>query len=160
MTFSHLLPDHAVDSISRILPVALLSACSDSEDTIVEPGGGEEANLLLSLNEGYDDIRYGARLILVYEPRSNSFVGTVENTTSSILRQVRVEVHLSNGVELGPTDSVDMQPGEIIQIVLEATSESFTTWTAHPEVGGSGDGSGGEGSEGSESGEGGSGDND
>lgn len=80
----------------------------------------------------------------------------MENTTASTIDQVRVEVHLSNGTELGPTTPVDLAPGETTDVTLPATSTSFDTWSAHPESGASGDGSehegGSEGSEG-ESGE-------
>ena len=38
----------------------------------------------------------------------------MENTTNSILNRVRVEIHLSNGVELGPTTPVDMAPGQAV----------------------------------------------
>ena len=62
----------------------------------------EESGTTLTLTERYDTVRKGARLILVYDADSNTFTGTVENTTSGTLQQVRVEVHLSNGVELGP----------------------------------------------------------
>jgi hypothetical protein len=62
---------------------------------------------------------------------------TVENTTSITLPQVRVEVHLSNGIELGPTTPVDLAPGQKINITLPASSSSFVTWSAHPEVVGS-----------------------
>ena len=47
---------------------------------------------------------------------------------------VTVEVHLSNGVELGPTLRVDLVPGEVLDIWLAATEESFTTWSADSEV--------------------------
>ena len=57
------------------------------------------------------------------------------NTTNAILKQVRVEVHLSNGVELGPTTPADLYPGQIRPISLAATSSSFDRWNAHPEVG-------------------------
>ena len=60
----------------------------------------------------------------------------MENITDEILEQVRVEVHLSNGVELGPTTPVDLEPGESIKIILAATTSNFDGWTAHPEVGG------------------------
>ena len=71
----------------------------------------------------------------------------MENTTGNILSQVRVEVHLSNGTELGPTTPVDMAPGQVLGINLPATPESFTGWIAHAEVGGNAEGSqvGGEG---------------
>ena len=105
-----------------------------------EGGGGsdEESAQQFGLEDTYDHIRAGARLILKFDAEANAFTGTVENTTSATLLQVRVEIHLSNGTELGPTPPVDLAPGETIPITLEATSDPFDTWSAHPEVGGSG----------------------
>ena len=117
---------------------------------------GEESGNTLTLTERYDTVRNGARLVLDYDAESNAFNGTVENTTDSTLQQVRVEVHLSNGVELGPTTPVDLAPGQIVDVTLPATAEAFDGWTPHAEVGpGTGDeagehGSGGEGGEGGE----------
>jgi hypothetical protein len=51
------------------------------------------------------------------------------------LKRVRVEVHLSNGKELGPTTPADLDPGERRDIKLKATSKYSDGWTAHPEVG-------------------------
>ena len=96
---------------------------------------GEESRVELGLNDTYDKVRNGARLILSYDAQSNSFNGTVENTTDKTLKQVRVEVHLSNGKELGPTTPGDLGPGEKRAIKLAATSKDFDGWTAHPEVG-------------------------
>ena len=96
--------------------------------------GNEESGDLLTLSDTYDTIRKGARLIMSYDVQSNAFVGTVENTTTSVLRQVRVEVHLSNGLELGPTTPVDLAPGEEIDVTLPATSQAFDGWTPHAEV--------------------------
>ena len=111
-------------------------------------GGGEEGSgaNALAPDAIFDAVRNGARLILKYDARSNSFKGTVENTTSGVLDRVRIEVHLSNGAELGPTTPTDMAPGEVAAISLPATAASFTGWTAHAEVGGGGEGgeSGGE----------------
>jgi len=98
-------------------------------------GVGEESGTELTLNETYDMVRKGARLILVFDQQSNSFVGTVENTTSSTLQQVRVEVHLSNGIELGPTTPVDLAAGEKVYVILPATDKAFDGWTTHAEVG-------------------------
>jgi len=42
-------------------------------------------------------------MILAYNAESDAFVGTVENITEDEISQVRVEVHLSNSAELGPT---------------------------------------------------------
>ena len=74
-------------------------------------------------------------------------MGAVENTTGNVLSQVRVEVYLSNGTELGPTAPVDLAPGQVLDINLPATEASFTGWIAHAEVGGNAEGSqvGGEG---------------
>ena len=80
-------------------------------------------------------IRAGARLVLSYDAASNAFIGNVENTTDTTLRRVRVEVHLSNGIELGPTTPADLAPGQSLDIMLPATDRPFTTWSAHPEVG-------------------------
>ena len=116
---------------------------------------GSGANTL-ALEETYDAVRGGARLILSYDAPSNSFKGTVENTTDGILERVRIEVHLSNGTELGPTTPTDMAPGEVVSISLSATPASFTEWTTHAEVGGGDDGSesGGEHRDGGEHGSG------
>ena len=105
--------------------------------------GGEEGSgaYTLAPDETFDAVRSGARLTLKYDASSNSFIGAVENTTNGILDLVRIEVHLSNGAELGPTTPTDMAPGEVVTINLPATPASFTGWTAHAEVGGGGEGS-------------------
>ena len=98
-------------------------------------GEGEESGTQFGLNETFDEVRAGARLALSYDSAANAFTGTVENTTGATLRRVRVEVHLSNGTELGPTTPVDLAPGQVAAITLPATSQPFATWSAHPEVG-------------------------
>ena len=95
---------------------------------------GEESGTQFTLSETFDEVRAGARLVLSYDSNANAFIGRVENTTGSALRQVRVEVHLSNGTELGPTTPVDLAPGEVVDITLPATSQPFASWSAHPEV--------------------------
>jgi hypothetical protein len=71
---------------------------------------------------------------LSFDPASDAFVGTVENTSRVRLCAVRVEVHLSTGTELGPTERTDLQPGEKTVVRLATGGEAFDTWTAHPEV--------------------------
>ncbi len=124
-------------AIAIVAVVSVMSSCSRTDDLLIS-NEGEESNVELALNERYDNVRNGARLILDYNAASNAFVGTVENTTNEILMQVRVEVHLSNGVELGPTAPVDLAPGAQIAIELKAEGPAFNKWTAHPEVGPSG----------------------
>ncbi len=124
-------------------------------DTGGEGAEGSGADSL-ALDETFDGVRSGARLILKYAAPSNSFKGTVENTTNGVLDRIRIEVHLSNGTELGPTTPTDMAPGEVVTINLPATPASFTGWTAHAEVGTGGEGSesGGERRDGGEHGSG------
>ena len=133
---------------------AAIGGCAGTMDAgSGEHGAGEEeSGTLLTLDQTYDAVRAGARLILRYDAEANAFVGTVGNTTSNTLPMVRVEVHLSNGTELGPTTPVDLAPGETIEIRLPATTTAFTGWTAHPEVG---SGQGAEGERGGEHGSGG-----
>ena len=99
----------------------------------------------LALDHTYDLTRNGARLILRYDAAANQFVGTVENTINAVLTRVRVEIHLSNGVELGPTTPTDLAAGEVLDIVLDAGVQPFDSWTPHAEVGMSEGASGGEG---------------
>lgn len=127
-------PIYGVLAASVIILVASISGCSKKEELSVDDGG-EESNVEFALDEQYDKVRNGARLILKYDSQSNAFKGTVENTTDETLKQVRVEVHLSNGKELGPTTPGDLAPGEKREILLTATSTNFDGWTAHPEVG-------------------------
>ena len=95
---------------------------------------GEESGTQYAPDETFDEVRAGARLVLSYDSASNAFTGTVENTTGDTLRRVRVEVHLSNGIELGPTTPVDLAPGQMTEVTLPATSQPFISWSAHPEV--------------------------
>ena len=108
-----------------------------------EGSGSEEGSgATLAPDETFDVVRSGARLIMSYDAASNSFKGTVENTTNQDLTRVRIEVHLSNGTELGPTTPIDLAPGQVLPVNLPATQASFTGWIAHAEVGSSGEGSG------------------
>jgi len=113
--------------------VTVISACASDGGTVTT--NEEESGTELALDENYDVVRNGVRLILSYDAQSNSFKGFVENTTDNTLKQVRVEVHLSNGIELGPTTPTDLNPGESIDVNLQATNKDFDGWTAHPEVG-------------------------
>ena len=119
-------------AIVAVLAV-VISACASDGGSVTT--SEEESGTELALDESYDAVRNGARLVLSYDAQKNSFIGFVENTTDNTLPQVRVEVHLSNGVELGPTTPTDLNPGESIDVSLVATDKDFDGWTAHPEVG-------------------------
>ena len=77
-----------------------------------------------------------------YDSTREVFSGTITNTTDEIVRMVRVEVHLSNGVELGPTATADLAAGESSEVELDAGSQTFTTFGAHVEIGSGEHGSG------------------
>ena len=149
-----------------LILIAGITGCSNDEETpatenpVAAGGSDEESANQLTLAETYDHTRKGARLILAYDKATNTFTGTVENTTNAILQQVRVEIHLFNSQgpdptdpELGPTPPRDLAPGEKIPIELVAIDEPFDMWVAHPEVGPSSSGGEGGGEHAGEDGE-------
>ncbi|MDE0053955.1 MAG: hypothetical protein OXT64_06835, partial [Gammaproteobacteria bacterium] len=77
----------------------------------------------------------GARLVLEFDPATQVFAGSVTNSTARALPQVRVEVHLDNGTELGPTRCIDVAPGETVPVELGAFGNEFNAWVSHPEAG-------------------------
>lgn len=126
-----------------IIIVAGITGADGSEGGEGHGGEGEESGRALALDATYDEVRAGARLLLAYDEESNSFYGLAQNTTDAILENVRVEVHLSNGVELGPTAPITLEPGEVSCVLLLATEEPFEGWSPHAEVGLSASESGG-----------------
>ena len=98
-------------------------------------GEGEETGPRISKYGTHNEVRKGARLVLSFDMESSSFVGTVENVTEKTLSRVRIEVHLSNGTELGPTPPIDLTPGKKVDVGLSAEGQVFEWWKAHAEVG-------------------------
>ena len=95
---------------------------------------GEEPGVQIARLATWDATRNGARLVLSFNAASNAFVGRVENTTRETLCAVRVEVHLSTGIELGPTERTDVPSGGATAVTLPTGGQDFATWTAHPEI--------------------------
>lgn len=155
--------------VAILMATAIIGCGRDTQQTITTvPVDDEESSVRYGLTDTYDNVRNGARLIISYDAATDAFTGDVTNTTNGILTQVRVEVHLYDGMvtvdELGPTPNVDLMPGESHAITLPVMGQSFTEWVAHPEVGPSsgssaeggteaGSGEGGEGGGGEGSGE-------
>lgn len=100
-----------------------------------EESKDEESVRQLTLDQMYDEVHKGAHLVLAFNKDAHTFTGTVENVSAKTLDRVRVEVHLSNGAELGPTTQVGLQPGEKRLVLLAAESSDFTSWSIHAEVG-------------------------
>ena len=99
--------------------------------------GGEEgeSGTQYALADTAEEIRSGIELSISYDSTREVFSGTMTNTTDATIRTVRVEVHLSNGVELGPTPTVELAAGESSEVELDAGSRTFTTFSAHVEIG-------------------------
>ena len=74
---------------------------SDESGSVIADGD-EESGIEYTKADSYDETRRGARLLLRYDSATDTFVGTVENTTTATLENVRVEVHLSNGGRTRP----------------------------------------------------------
>lgn len=113
---------------------------------------GEEDGTQFKKSQTYDEVKKGVRLVLKYNEATSEFVGVITNKSDKVIERARVEVHLSNGVELGPTKPEDIKPGEILEVTLSAKGQKFETWSTHAEVGSNehGHGEGGEGHEGDE----------
>ncbi|MDE0228514.1 MAG: hypothetical protein OXJ62_06635 [Spirochaetaceae bacterium] len=129
---------------TAFLAAAAIAGCTGMGESREREHGGEsgeeESGTFLGLDEEFDQVRRGARLILRYDGDADAFVGTVGNTTGGTLPMVRVEVHLSNGTELGTTMPVDLAAEQTIAVTLPASGEKFDGWIAHAEVGGGGTG--------------------
>lgn len=97
---------------------------------------GEESGTRYSKSESVDVVRRGVQLKLRYDESSSTFIGTIKNVSNETVKKARVEVHLSNGVELGPTTPVDLAPGQQADVKLSAENQTFTMWETHAEVGG------------------------
>jgi len=110
-------------------------ACRNTTGDGGHEGEGEEPGVRIAIDETYDAVRRGVRLVLTYDSTSSAFVGTVENVIVETVSAVRVEVHLSNGTELGPTERNDLAAGEKIAIKLSAEGQEFDWWKAHAESG-------------------------
>ena len=102
-----------------------------------EGQGGEpgESGTRYTLSETAREVRSGVELIVSFDSTRQGFTGTVRNTTSATVTQVRVEVHLSNGVELGPTPRANLVAGETKSIELDARGQTFSWYTVHVEIG-------------------------
>ena len=111
--------------------------CKNTSSTAEHDGGGEgeEPGTRFAIDETYDVVRKGVRLILAYDSVSGAFVGTVENVSDQTAPGVRVEVHLSNGTELGPTPRNDLEPGTRTSVTLPTEGQAFEWWKAHAEAG-------------------------
>lgn len=124
--------------ISKLLLAAailLVTSLACAQETTIKDEGDEEKGTKMKINEKFDEVRKGVKMILTYDKTSSSFVGTVENVTEKTIKKVRIEVHLSNGLELGPTTPINLAAGIKSDVKLSAEGQSFKWWKAHAESG-------------------------
>ena len=132
----------AVPVVAALLLASLALACSGSPTEPSEAHGPEgmggesgESGTRYAVGDEARELRGGVELIMRFDQGTERFTGTTRNTTSQTVRDVRVEIHLSNGVELGPTPRVDLSAGETRPVELDARGQAFDWWTLHVEVG-------------------------
>ena len=125
------------------ISVVSVGSCYAQEHSHGEEG--EECGKHYTITETHKELRKGVELTLSYDKASESFTGIIKNVSSEVAENVRVEGHLSNGVELGPTKPVNLKPGEEQKVKLAVKGQKFEYWTTHAEVGNSEHGHGEEG---------------
>ena len=114
------------------VPAGCKNAAPEHPRTYEQPG--EEPDVRLGVADTLDMARGPVRLVLRYDKDRSAFVASVENLSNQRIPCVRVEVHLSNGVELGPTPALALPPAGHASIELAAPGQSFSWWKAHAET--------------------------
>lgn len=108
------------------LGIAFLAA------TVGGPGFGQQKiegpGERYGLDDVYDQVHQGVRLILAYNRPAFSFMGSVENVSDEAVEKVRVKIQLSNGTELGPSEAVNLVPGEKSGVKIDAFEQVFEWW--------------------------------
>ena len=104
-----------------------------------ESGGesGEEANPSIPINVPYAGVNAGQTFDFRYEADTGLFRGTVENTSAGLVCASRTEIHLGTPmgvVELGPTIPEDLEPGDVLYVVMYQDGPEPDTYILHPEA--------------------------
>jgi len=89
-----------------------LTESKESHSHDYKESEGEEDGTMYRINKKVDIKKNGMRLVLSFDKNENAFIGSIENTTEKDLSRVRVEIHLSNGKELEPTNPITLKPNE------------------------------------------------
>ena len=119
-----------IPSLALLIALLVMATGCDSATTDNEEGGTQ-----YKLTEEASQTRSGVDLIMTYDQNTQKFNGTVTNTTSAAISDVRVEIHLSNGQELGPTPNTVLKAKESQMVTLDAKGERFDWWSVHVEIG-------------------------
>ena len=120
---------HTAYRAAILVLLPMVAACRSSS---TEPG---ESGMRWNPDETATDTRCGVDLVISYDASSRRFTGTVTNTTNATVTDVRVEIHLSNGTELGPTPRVALAAGAKQSVTLDAFDQNFDWYSVHVEIG-------------------------
>lgn len=82
----------------------------------------------LNINDTYNEVTKGIRLVLAYHYKNSTFVGSIQNITDEIINSIYVKVVLSNGVEFGTKELFVLEPGEKTDIAIAAIGQPFNWW--------------------------------
>ena len=117
--------------------VAMMMSFTFNSNLLAQEEGehGEESGKMYSKTQIYEMVKSGVKLTLKYDKAASAFLGIMENVSKMTAESARVEVHLSNGVELGPTKPGNLKAGEKVKVKLNAKGQKFETWNCHAEVG-------------------------
>lgn len=104
-----------------------------------ESGGesGEEANPSIPITEPYAGENAGQTFDIAYDNATGLFRGTVENTSTVLICDSRTEIHLGTAmgvIELGPTIPEDLEPGDVLYVVMYPDGPEPDTYILHPEA--------------------------
>ena len=119
-------------TLTTAIIMAAAIAAAGCGNSPTEPG---ESGTQYQLSDTATESRSGVDLVLRYDQPSETFTGMLTNTTGAPVADVRVEIHLSNGVELGPTPRIMIGAGETSPVELDAGGQSFTSFSVHIEIG-------------------------
>ncbi|MCY3872375.1 MAG: hypothetical protein OXG87_22755 [Gemmatimonadetes bacterium] len=134
-TSTHPEPSRTISLFALACVFALVfMACSVSP---TESGEEGESGIQYGLADEAKEARSGVELVMRYDSQQEMFTGTLTNTTNATVSNVRVEIHLSNRVELGPTSRMNMTAGQTSPVTLEANGQNFNWWSVHVEIGSS-----------------------
>ena len=97
-------------------------------------GGGESVH---SDRPSLPGENAGQTFDFTYDTGTGLFRGTVENTSTGLISDSRTEIHLGTAmgvVELGPTIREDLEPGDVLYVVMYQDGPEPDTYILHPEA--------------------------
>ncbi len=91
-----------------------------------------EAQLLPT--DVYDDTISGVHVMVKYMLDDKYFYGSLENVGDELVKGIKVGMHLSNGMDLGPTHGLDLVPGKAGSVVIDADIKEWEKWAVYVEL--------------------------